>query len=153
MGKGKKRKTEADAPPSGAPSRPDAGRFSFALARAATALGGAALCYGEPVQAGDRIVIPIARVRGVGGLGFGRGTTAGGDGDGGDGGGGGGAIEASPAGFLDITPAGVRYEAIPDPVNAARALSTGASALTLLVGAVLGVRRRRRVAAALLPRG
>jgi uncharacterized spore protein YtfJ len=135
-----------------APGPPDMGRFAFGLSRVATALGGASLCYGEPVQAGERIVIPVARVRGAGGMGFGRQTTPEGEAEG-DGGGGGGAVEASPAGFLDITPDGVRYEAIPDPVNTARALSTGASALTLLVGAVLGLRRRRRAAAGLLPKG
>ncbi len=132
--------------------RVDDGRLSFGVTRLANALGGASLCFGEPIAAGERVVVPVARVRGAGGAGFGRGRTDG-EGDG-DGGGGGGALEATPAGFLDITPDGVRYEAIPDPVTTARALSTGASALTLLVSAVVGVRRvsrRRAAATALLP--
>lgn len=134
------------------PPSPDSGRLSFGLNRAASALGGATLCYGEPVQVGERVVIPVARVRGAGGYGFGRGAGKEGEGEG-DGGGGGGALEAAPAGFLDITPDGVRYEAIPDPVNTARAVSTGASALALLVSTVLGVRRavRRRRTTGLLP--
>lgn len=129
----------------------DDGRLRFGLSRAASALDGASLCFGEPIQAGDRVVVPIARVRGMGGYGFGRGTASDG-GDTGDGGGGGGAVEATPAGFLDITPAGVRFEAIPDPVTTARAVSTGASALAMLVGAVVTVRRRRRAAGLLARR-
>jgi uncharacterized spore protein YtfJ len=125
--------------------------MSMRLTRLANALGGAALCYGEPVCAGERVVIPVARVRGAGGAGFGRGGKQGEDM--GDGGGGGGAIEATPAGFIDITPDGVRYEAIPDPVTTARAISTGASALALLLSAVLGARRlrHRRSPGLLLP--
>lgn len=123
----------------------DEGRLRFGLSRAAGALGGASLCFGEPIQAGERVIVPIARVRGVGGYGFGRGTASE-SGDTGDGGGGGGAIEATPAGFLDITPEGVRYEGIPDAVTTARAISTGASALAMLIGAVVTVRRRRRAA-------
>jgi uncharacterized spore protein YtfJ len=137
--------------PPAAPLPPplDDGRLGFALTRFANALGGAALCYGEPVHAGERVVIPVARVRGAGGAGFGRGGKQGEDM--GDGGGGGGAIEATPVGFIDITPDGVRYEAIPDPITTARAISTGASALTLLVSAILGARRfRGRRAAGLL---
>ncbi|MCW3016048.1 MAG: hypothetical protein JWO02_3140 [Solirubrobacterales bacterium] len=139
-------------PPAAAfPPALDEGRVSFGLTRFANALGGAALCYGEPVHVGERVVIPVARVRGAGGGGFGRGGKPGEDM--GDGGGGGGALEATPAGFIDITPDGVRYEAIPDPITTARAISTGASALTLLVSAVLGVRRlTRKRSAGLLPR-
>jgi uncharacterized spore protein YtfJ len=131
--------------------RPDEGGLAFGLTRLASALGGASLVFGEPIRAEGRTVVPVARMRGAGGMGFGRGGT-GPDGDG-DGGGGGGAIEATPAGFLDITADGVRYEAIPDPVTTARAISTGASALTLLVSVVIGSRRlgRRRAAAALMP--
>lgn len=142
-------------PPAPIPPVPsiDAGRMSFGLNRIANTLGGATLCYGEPVHVGERVVIPIARVRGAGGYGFGRGVNKA-DGEEGDGGGGGGALEATPAGFLDITPDGVRFEAIPDPVTTARAISTGASAAAMLVSAVLGIRRasRRRRTAGLLSR-
>lgn len=149
MGKDKERKAKLEA---AAPSSSPDGfrdRFGIGAARLANALGGASLVYGEPIRVDGRTVVPVARVRGAGGGGAGRGAEA----EGGDGWGGGGAVEATPAGFLDITADGVRYEAIPDPVTTARAISTGASALTLLLSAVLGVRRvgRRRAAAALLP--
>ncbi len=138
--------------PSSAPPPVDEGRFGFGMSRLAGALGGARLCYGEPIHAGNRIVVPVARVRGGGGWGFGRGS--GPEHEMGDGGGGGGVVEAAPAGFLDITPDGVRYEVIPDPLTTARAISTAASALTLLVSAVIGARRvRGRRAAGLLSRG
>lgn len=117
------------------------------LGRFADLLGGARLCYGEPVRAGDRVVIPVARVRGAGGGGFGRkGGT-----DEEDGGGGGGVLEASPAGYLEITPEGTRYEPIPDPVYTARAVGAGASGLAMLVSTALGVRRMLRRRRALLP--
>jgi uncharacterized spore protein YtfJ len=148
--KQRKAKPGAAVPP---PPPPDVlpGRFGTGAARLVNALGGASLVFGEPIQAHGRTVVPVARVRGAGGGGSGRGS--GPEAETGDGWGGGAAVEATPAGFLDITADGVRYEAIPDPVTTARALSTGASALTLLLSAVLGVRRlgRRRAAAALLP--
>jgi uncharacterized spore protein YtfJ len=148
MSKDKRPKDKKHTAPAAAPPPAiDSGRMSFGLTRAANALGGARLCYGDPVEVGERVVIPIARVRGAGGYGFGRGSSRTHDGTDtgdGDGGGGGGAIEATPAGFLDITPDGVRYEAIPDPVTTARAISTGASALAMLVSAVLGLRRLSR---------
>ncbi len=151
MAKAKKGK-DAPAPAPAAPPAPDAGRLSYGLTRLVNTLGGASLVFGEPIEVEGRKVVPVARVRGAGGVGYGH--HRGGDADDDGGGGGGGAIEASPAGFLDITADGVRYEAIPDPITTARALSTGASALTLLVSAVLGVRRigRRRSVAALLER-
>lgn len=142
----------SSAGPAPLPPLIDAGRVSFGLSRLANALGGATLCYGEPVRVGERVVVPVARVRGAGGFGFGRGSSTVNE-DQGDGGGGGGAVEASPAGFLDITPDGVRFEAIRDPVTSARALSTGASALAMLVTAAVGARqasRRRRTAGRLL---
>lgn len=153
MGKDKapKAKPVADLSPPPAPAGRPLGRFGSGPLRFVNALGGASLVYGEPITVDGRTVVPVARVRGVGGAGFGRGS--GSDAESGDGWGGGGAVEATPAGFLDITADGVRYESIPDPVTTARALSTGASALTLLLSALFGARRltRRRSAAALLP--
>jgi uncharacterized spore protein YtfJ len=158
MSKDKQPKDKKRAAPAPAPAPPpvDRGRMGFGLTRAANALGGARLCYGDPIEVGERVVIPVARVRGAGGYGFGRGSSRAADGSDtgdGDGGGGGGALEATPAGFLDITPDGVRYEAIPDPVTTARAIGTGASALAMLVSAVVGLRRlsRGRRSAGLLP--
>jgi hypothetical protein len=111
-------------------------------------MAGSRLCYGEPVRAGERVVIPVARVSAAGGGGWGGGRDV--DGSGGDGGGGGGSLEAAPVGFIDIGPEGARFEAIPDPMTSARALRTGATGLTTLAAAIAGyraLRRQRRVGA------
>jgi uncharacterized spore protein YtfJ len=101
-------------------------------------LGGARLCYGEPVVSGERAVIPVARVRVAGGGGFG----AGGDGD--EGGGGGGYLEASPQGFIEVGPEGARYQPIPDPERLGRALRAAAgAAATLATGMAVAKRLRR----------
>ena len=91
-------------------------------------LVGARLCYGEPVIAGDRTVIPVARVRVAGGGGYG----TGGEGEG-DGGGGGGYLEATPQGFISLDGAGAQYHPIPDPDrlgHTVRAIAGAASTLT-----------------------
>ena len=108
------------------------------LRRVIAALGGARLCYGKPVKAGDRVVIPVARMRSVGGFGLGQGP----EGDGG--GGGGGAIDAAPIGFIEITPEHTRFEASPDPAGAALALRNGAAAIGALAAGFVAVRQRRR---------
>ena len=61
--------------------------------------------FGDPVTAGDRTVIPVARVR----FGFGAG------GSDNQGGGGGGGVCADPAGVIEISPAGTTYKAFPVP--------------------------------------
>jgi uncharacterized spore protein YtfJ len=104
-------------------------------------LAGAKVCYGDPVRAGDRVVIPVARVNAVGGLGFGSGRDGKG---GGEGGGGGGTFEAAPVGFIDISADGARFEAIPDPMSTARALRTGVSAVGALATALAGIAALRR---------
>ena len=97
-----------------------------------SSMAGAKLCYGEPVRAGERVVIPVARIQAGGGGGWGGGR--GEDGSGGDGGGGGGGLEAAPVGFIDIGPEGARFEAIPDPDRAAKLVRAGAmAAATVLV--------------------
>ena len=106
------------------------------LARLIDAVGGARLCYGEPVQVGAAKVIPVARVRATGGGGFG--------GDGKDtGGGGGGWLDAQPVGFIHVTATDARYEAIPDPERLARNVKTIGKALTALAGVVLGAKQLR----------
>lgn len=119
---------------------------------------GAKLCYGEPVQAGGRVVVPVARVTAAGGGGFGSGgapPVVGGDGaaTGGEGtGGGGGAwVEAAPIGFIDVGPEGARFEPIPDPIGTARAVRLAITGLTTLAGAAAGVRALRRQRRAALP--
>lgn len=112
------------------------------LARLAARLSGARLCYGKPVEAAGRVVIPVASVRTAAGGGLGR--------SGGDepSGGGGGLLDARPVGFIEIGPEGARYQAIDDERTRLRALAAGA--LALLALRRLGQRRRSR--AALRPR-
>ena len=62
--------------------------------------------FGDPVTAGDRTVIPVARVR----FGFGAGG-----GDNRCGGGGGGGVRADPAGIIEISPVGTTFKAFPVP--------------------------------------
>jgi uncharacterized spore protein YtfJ len=92
--------------------------------------------YGEPIQAGDRTIVPVARV----GFGFGGGGGShprpGEDGDEGGGGGGGGSTR--PVGVVEITPAGTRFV----PIHDRRALA-GAFAVGVLVGLLLRARCRR----------
>jgi hypothetical protein len=89
---------------------------------------GARLCYGEPVEAGARTVIPVARVRAAGGHGQR---------------GGGGRLDAEPVGFIEVTAQGARFEPIAAPAGAARTLAAGGAALTGLLATVV-LRRRRR---------
>ena len=101
---------------------------------------GAKLCFGEPVAQGDRTIIPVARVQGAGGYGFGRDEA----GDGG--GGGGGWLEARPAGFIEIGPGGASFEKIPDPDRVARTLkaaASGGAALLTGLAALRGLKSAR----------
>jgi uncharacterized spore protein YtfJ len=116
-------------------------------------LTGAKLCYGEPVIAGDRTVIPVARVRAAGGGGMGRGGPPGHDGEGG---GGGGYLEATPQGFIEFDDAGARYHAIPDPERLGRTLKAAAGAAATLATGLAAARRvrgGRRAPRGLLGRG
>jgi uncharacterized spore protein YtfJ len=105
--------------------------------RALARLTGARLCFGRPVEAKGRTVIPVASVRTAGGYGFG-GEPVGRERPGG---GGGGALDARPVGFIEIGPEGTRFERIDDGRMALRAIAAGSLAM-LVVGRVL-VRRRR----------
>lgn len=87
--------------------------------------------YGEPITAGDRTIIPVARI------GYGLGGGAGQD-DKREGGGGGGGVGAYPVGAFEVTTAGTRF--IPLRNNRDRAIAAG-------IGFLFGVffaRRRRR---------
>jgi hypothetical protein len=106
------------------------------LPRLLARLTGARLCFGRPVSANGRTVIPVAGVRTMGGGGFGR---APGSGD--SGGGGGGALEARPIGFIEISAEGTRFARIDDGRTALRALAAGSLAV-LVAGRVLSRRRR-----------
>jgi uncharacterized spore protein YtfJ len=135
------------------PPKPDRGSGPYFVRRLLAGLAGARLCFGEPVHAGERTVIPVARVRARGGGGFGRGRSE----DQG-GGGGGGLLDAAPVGFIEVGPEGTRFEAIADPLTTARAISVVAGAAAGLVAAAAGVRALRggrpsSPVAALLRRG
>jgi hypothetical protein len=80
------------------------------------------------VHVDGRTVIPVARVRAAGGLGER---------------GGGGRLDAVPVGFIEISAAGARFEALEQPGSGARALAAGGAALTGLIAAA-ALRRQRR---------
>lgn len=82
--------------------------------------------FGEAIREGDTVVVPVAEVTSVFGYGHGSGegpmpSADGGDADGkmasGGGGGGGGRGSAKPRGYITITPDGVRYEPLMDPLK------------------------------------
>ncbi len=61
--------------------------------------------FGEPVTAGDRTIIPVARI----GYGFGGGGGTAKEGAAGEGGGAGGGAGAKPVGIVEIAPEGTRF--------------------------------------------
>jgi hypothetical protein len=99
-------------------------------------LTGARLCFGRPVTANGRTVIPVASVRSAGGGGFGGSAAQNGSG------GGGGMLEARPVGFIEMSSEGTRFERINDGRTALRAIAAGSLAV-LVAGRVLNRRRRR----------
>ena len=110
------------------PPRADASLASRKLLAAAR---GARLCYGEPVHVEGRTVIPVARVRAAGGMGRQ---------------GGGGRLDAVPVGFIEVSEAGARFEAIGQHDSGLRALTAGGAALTALAAAAVLRRPRRTLA-------
>lgn len=101
-----------------------------ALARLATRLTRARLCYGRPVEAHGRTVIPVARISLAGGLGRSGNRDAGG----------GGNLQARPVGYIEIAPEGTRFERIEQPSLGARL--AGGAVLAGGVAAALVARRR-----------
>lgn len=108
--------------------------------------------YGDPIERGDRTVIPVAKVAmGVGfggGDGSGDGAATGGEargadqegedaasGDGGSGFGGGGGLSATPVGALEVTDAETRFVRFRSRRNLALAALAG-----LVVGLLVGRR-------------
>ncbi len=114
-------------------------------------INGVRVAYGKPIRAGDRTIIPVARVRVRGGLGFGSGAQAE------SGGGGGGTLDAQPVGFIESGPDGTRYERIPASRGGAGRLAaaTAAGALTgaAVAGTAVGGLALRRVARAAVRAG
>lgn len=103
--------------------------------------------FGEPVERGDRTVVPVARVSYGFGGGFGRSDDGGGDesdgrgsisGSGGGGGGGGGGASATPVGALEITDEGTRFVRVESRKRTAASLFAG-----LAVGLLVGRRSNR----------
>ncbi len=91
--------------------------------------------YGEPISAGDRTVIPVARISyGFGGGGGGHDSDQAPPG----GGGGGGRMSAVPAGVVEITSAGTRFVPFLDWTKLASVV-----AVSLALGFVIGLRRLR----------
>src|ERR1700756_2760848 len=69
--------------------------------------------FGDPVVAGDKTIIPVAKIA----YGFGAGAGTGGVGDTrakGEGGGGGGGVRARPVGVFEVGPLGTRFVATHD---------------------------------------
>lgn len=95
--------------------------------------------FGDPVEQGDRTVIPVAKVRWAGGGGGGAGTA---QGDAGEGAGMGMALKGDPIGFIEMGPAGARFERIPDP-----SLPIKVALVSVLVTVVLlrGWRKIRKI--------
>ena len=91
--------------------------------------------FGEPVEAGGKVVIPIARIAYGFGAGYGRGKHPGAQEIEGEGGGGGGGVAATPAGVLEITEARTRFI----PFTSTRRLAAAFAA-----GTVLGLMIARR---------
>jgi uncharacterized spore protein YtfJ len=130
--------------------------------RALGRLTGTRVCYGKPIEAYGHVVVPVATLRTWGGLGFGRGA---GPGAGppvtiedeaaaslGHGAGGGGFVDARPVGFLEISPEGVRYQAIempspPRPRGTALAFGFGALLAVRVLRGPIGRLTRRSGAA------
>ncbi len=96
-------------------------------------LSGARLCYGEAIEIGGRAVVPVARVKAVGGGGGDMGA-----------GGGGGVLDAAPIGFIDVGPEGARFEPIRDPERTMRAVRAALGGASALAAGVMSVRALRR---------
>ncbi len=115
-----------------------------ALRKVVAGLRGARMCFGEPVEAGGRTVIPVARVKASGGAGWGGGGDEGGTGEGG---GGGGHLDAAPIGFIEVGADGSRFVAIRDAERVAatlRSLVKTAGALATTVAALRAAEAARR---------
>jgi Sporulation protein YtfJ (Spore_YtfJ) len=97
-------------------------------------INGVRVAYGKPIRAGERTIIPVARVRIRGGFGFGSAPRD----QAGDGAGGGGSFDVQPVGFIESGPEGTRYERIPAPRGGAVRLAAATAAGALTGAAVAG---------------
>jgi hypothetical protein len=105
------------------------------------------MCFGEPIEAEGRVVIPVARVtaKGHGSQASDAPVE------------GGGSVDAAPVGFIELGPDGARFEAIPDMLGTARAVRSGLAPAAGVATAAAGMAVLRRLggrrARGLLPRG
>jgi hypothetical protein len=98
-------------------------------------LGGARLCFGDAVVAGQRAVVPVARVSMAGGWGGGT------DADSSQGSGGGGLLGARAVGYIEVDADGSRYVPIAKVRSPLRALA--GAALAGVAGAALALAAAR----------
>ncbi len=100
---------------------------------------GAGTCFGMPISAGDRTVIPVAEV--VYGFGFGWGGGSSDEGGGTDfavgSGGGGGGTKARGVAVIEVSPGGVQIHPVRDRTAIALAQLAFASSATALVSRML----------------
>jgi uncharacterized spore protein YtfJ len=101
--------------------------------------------FGDPIPVGDKVVVPAARL--TYGFGAGAGTGGVGEKNKGEGGGGGGGVHAKPVGVFVIGPQETRFVSTHE---ARRTL--GVLAVGVIVGLLLGRRRRREAGGWLLNR-
>ena len=111
--------------------------FSAALSENLAGRAQVKSVFGDPVTAGEKTIIPVAKIA----YGFGAGAGTGGMGDTkpkGEGGGGGGGVRAIPVGVFEVSARETKFVAIHDRKK---------TLATLLTGAALGLlfARRRRI--------
>ncbi len=95
--------------------------------------------YGEPIHAGNRTIVPVAKV------GYLLGATSGGrNGETVGGGSGGGGVLARPVGYIEITDAGTRYVKLSVIKTSIAAAAIGFAAGCLLCGRKSLSKRLRR---------
>ncbi len=124
------------------------GRLGLTLRSVIERMQGTSMCFGEPVEYEGRTVVPVARVRARGGLGFGS------DPLGGGGGGGGGLLDGTPVGFIELDADGSRFVPIPDTSGPARTIGAAAFAAGALAVSFAASRRLLRGGSRrTLPRG
>jgi hypothetical protein len=110
------------------PAVPEPAAAIPGLRRLLSAASGARLCYGEPVVVDGRTIIPVARVRALGG--------------GHRGGPGGGGLNAEPLGFIDVTADGARFAPVSAPAGRGR-IPGRSIAVAAAAGLAAGVLLRR----------
>jgi uncharacterized spore protein YtfJ len=98
--------------------------------------------FGEPIQAGDKTVVPVAKVAYGFGGGFGTGKNGRHPEREGEGGGGGGGLRAFPAGALEITSTATRFVPFTSVAQLVRELAV-AFAAGVAFGALVIPRRRQ----------